>query len=166
PIDGVTAPTQILSPVKPGPPSGPIDGVTAPTQIPGSAVTPATPCCDITAVNVRTGVATAKVNATGQIFQFKAPANVLSSLHVGQGIYANMQTSQVSVDNANPCCEIVSSAISPAIGTSSTTGLSAPATQAASAPTSGDPCCQITSINVRTGLATAKVNATGQTFQF
>jgi len=69
----------------------------------------AAPCCAITAIDVKTGVVTAKETATGQTFQFKVTdAALLNSLKVGQGVYANFKTRQVSVNGANPCCSIVS----------------------------------------------------------
>jgi len=69
----------------------------------------ATPCCSITSIDVKTGLATAKDTATGQTFQFKVTdAALLNLLKVGQGVYANFKTRQVSVNGADPCCSIVS----------------------------------------------------------
>src|SRR5947209_2619837 len=93
---------------------------------PASAPTPGKPCCDITSINLRAGVATAQVNATGQTFQFKAPASVLNSLHVGQGIYANIHTNQVSVDGIQPAGSIVPSPPSSNVGNSGSGGTAAP----------------------------------------
>jgi hypothetical protein len=102
-------------------------------------VTPATPaqvaapCCTITTINPSAGVVTAKVNATGKTFQFKATQQLLHTLKVGQGVYANFKTQQVSVDGRTPSGTIISTAtvasrnhtiaspsISTAVGTSGT----------------------------------------------
>jgi hypothetical protein len=84
-------------------------------QKPGTG-TPA-PCCGITAINQKSGVVTARVTATGVTFQFMvATPQVLQSLHVGQGVFANFSAKQVSLDGRTACCQIVSgsSAAAPA----------------------------------------------------
>ena len=66
------------------------------------------PCCAITSINASAGVVTAKVNATGNIFQFKIiDAAQLNSLKVGQAVYANFTSNQVSLDGNTPCCAII-----------------------------------------------------------
>jgi len=65
------------------------------------------PAGGITGVNIQTGIVAAKENATGRDFSFKVTAgNLLKSLTVGQGVYANFASKQVSVDNISPCCNI------------------------------------------------------------
>src|SRR6266478_9060446 len=67
------------------------------------------PCCQITAINSTTGVVTAKVDATGQEFQFTlTDAALLRTLKVGQAVYANLTTKQVSLDGQHPVGQIVS----------------------------------------------------------
>jgi len=67
------------------------------------------PCCTITAVNARTATVSAKVNSTGQSFEFRvANTRLLAGLHPGQGIYANFKARQVSLDGRTACCEIIS----------------------------------------------------------
>ncbi|HEY1240460.1 MAG TPA: hypothetical protein VGF16_07875 [Bryobacteraceae bacterium] len=106
-----------------------------------------TPCCGITGIDARTATVTAKETATGRSFTFKVPNSaLLKSLKIGQSVYANFATSQVSVDGAAPCCSIAavsSAAAKPAV-----------------------PCCNITGIDLRTGVAVAKEAATGRTFSF
>jgi hypothetical protein len=83
---------------------------TLPTPIPRTlpAPTPPAACCSITAINTSTGMVTAKENATGKIFQFKvADAALLRSLKIGQGVYANFATGQVSLDGSTMCCSIM-----------------------------------------------------------
>ncbi len=66
------------------------------------------PCCEITAIDARTGIVTAKVKATSRTFQFavKSPAT-LRSLKIGQGVHANLTTREVSLDGRAVCCRIV-----------------------------------------------------------
>jgi hypothetical protein len=106
------------------------------------------PCCGVTAIDTRAGVVTAKENATGRIFQFSAPVAVLGKLRIGQGIYANFGTQQVSVDGVAPCCGI----------------LAGPLANAPSAPAT--PCCGVVSVDIARGVATARENVTGRTFNF
>src|SRR5205085_942812 len=67
---------------------------------PGVAQVPA--CCQVSTVNPQQNVASAKVNASGKVFQFKAnnPA-AMGSIRVGQRIYANFQSNQISIDGRN-----------------------------------------------------------------
>ncbi|MBZ5540586.1 MAG: hypothetical protein LAN61_08720 [Acidobacteriia bacterium] len=66
------------------------------------------PCCTITAINSRAATVSAKVNSTGQSFEFRVPnAKLLAGLHPGQGIYANFKAKQVSLDGRTACCEII-----------------------------------------------------------
>lgn len=72
---------------------------------PASAQTSA--CCAVTGIDARAGVVTAKVNTTSQTFQFKvADVRVVRRLRVGQAVYANFTTNQVSLDGRRPCCTI------------------------------------------------------------
>src|SRR5688572_8964829 len=65
------------------------------------------PCCAITSIDARTGLVSAKVNASSQTFQFKvADARIAGTLRVGQAVYANFGTNQVSLDGRRPCCAI------------------------------------------------------------
>lgn len=145
------------------------------------------PCCGITAINLQTGIVTAKVNTTGQVFEFKVtnPA-LVQSVKVGEAIYANFKAGQVSVDGKTPCGTIVS--MGPAKGPLAPAAPGkAPATPpvpseqnltpkppspvqpgASGPPASGAnlPCCAITEIGLADGIVTAKVNATSQGFEF
>jgi hypothetical protein len=68
------------------------------------AVRAQTPCCTVTAIDARRATAIAKVNATGQTFEFRvADPKLLSGLRVGQPIYANFATRQVSLNGRTPC---------------------------------------------------------------
>lgn len=68
----------------------------------------AEPCCTITAIDKQTGVVTAVVKQTGRQFQFEAPnAQTLAGLKVGQGVYANLRSQQVSLDGKKACCRII-----------------------------------------------------------
>ncbi len=65
-------------------------------------------CCKITAIDPHTGVVTARQDASGQTFQFAASPAVLRTLKLGQGVYANLRSRQVSIDGRSACCNIVS----------------------------------------------------------
>ncbi len=65
-------------------------------------------CCKITAIDPHTGVVTARQDASGQTFQFAASPAVLRTLRLGQGVYANLRSRQVSIDGRSACCNIVS----------------------------------------------------------
>lgn len=112
----------------------------------------ATPCCSITAINVRTREVAAKESVTGRTFTFKVDnATLLSSLKIGQGVYANFAKRQVSLDGISPCCGIVSVVGAPQINSN------------VKAPSA---CCNITAIDLNTGMVAAREIATGKTFQF
>lgn len=71
----------------------------------------ARPCCSVSNVNTATGLVAAKVNATGQGFQFTLTNRALTTrLRAGQGVYANFKTMQVSLDGRT-----VAGAILPAV---------------------------------------------------
>ena len=105
------------------------------------------PCCNITAINLGSGVLSAKENATGRTFTFKvSDVKLLNSLKVGQGIYADFSGKKVSVNGADPCCPIV--------------------TLGAAAAKPIELCCFITAVNGKTGEITVKENATGRVITF
>jgi hypothetical protein len=87
PVDGLRVNAQ---------PYQPPDGI-HPVQLPN--VAPLSPCCAIIAVDAEAGIVSVKVNATGNVFQFK-PGNsaTLASLKSGQAVYANFANHQVSLD--------------------------------------------------------------------
>lgn len=133
---------------------------------------PGQPCCEITAINSSSGTVTAKEISSGRSFQFSVPdSGLLSSLRVGQGVYANYPQGKVSVDGFAPCCSIIGAgAAATPIATDGTAAAGAVNNQARGSfkgnANPAEPCCQITAINAQTGMVTARVNATGQTFQF
>jgi hypothetical protein len=81
----------------------------APTS--GNASSPRSggPLSSITAIDTRTGTVTAKVNGTGQAFQFTLSNRAfISQLRVGEGVYANLTTRQVSLDGRTAAGTITS----------------------------------------------------------
>jgi Cu/Ag efflux protein CusF len=71
---------------------------------PGSAAAEE-PCCNVTALDAKTGMVTAKEKATGRTFQFKvANQAALKGLKVGQAIHADFTSMKVSLraDGAEP----------------------------------------------------------------
>ena len=73
-----------------------------------SAALAAIPCCGIIAIDQGTGIVTARENASGKTFQFKASADTLKTLHVGQSIDADFNGGRVGLPGVAPCCGIVS----------------------------------------------------------
>jgi len=88
----------------------------------------AEPCCQITGIDTSRGTVTAKESASQRTFQFTVKDRLLlSGLKVGQRIYANFNTKQVSVDGGSFCCAIVSiSATAPQPAPRPTTAPSTP----------------------------------------
>ena len=131
------------------------------------AVSSPIPCCPITSIDPATGAVAARVNGTGQSFQFTVKDSaLLHALKIGQAVFANFKTRQVSVDGKDVCCQIVSLAtLKPGPIAPATVGTPVNQNPAGQARPSGA-CCQVTAINQQTGIVTGKVNATGQTFEF
>lgn len=76
---------------------------------------PAPACCNVTAIDSRTGIVTAKEETTGRTFEFRVTnAALLATLHPGSPVYANFKTKQVSLDGKTVCCEIVGIGAAPA----------------------------------------------------
>ena len=124
--------------------------------------------CSITEIGVRTDMVSAKVNASKAAFQFKVTdAALLKSLKVGQEVYANFTTKQVSLDGKRMLGEI----ISPPQGAAPLAERKTAPAAAAAATTTVDAgqnklgpvqLCTVTALNTYTGVVTAKENATGQ----
>ena len=73
-----------------------------------AAVKPIEPCCNITAVDAATGIATAKEIATGRVFRFEIKDKaLLSSVKVGQKVFADFGSSKVRIHGSEPCCSII-----------------------------------------------------------
>jgi hypothetical protein len=84
-------------------------GLVAAVLLFGPATQAQTPCCSITAIDARTATVTAKVNATAQTFEFRvSDAKLLANLRVGQAVFANFTTKQVSLDGKTVAGTIVS----------------------------------------------------------
>lgn len=152
-----------------------------PSKATGPAANPKTakpvgPCCEIISIDAATGVVTAKVKSTGQSFQFKVGEKaLLNSLKVGQGVFTNFQTQQVSVDGIKPCGQITSGP-----GPQSQMPIAKTPTQRednkSASPeqselpsgTSGatQACCGITGIDATKNVASATEKRTGRSFQF
>ncbi len=129
--------------------------------IPNKAAPAVEPCCTITSIVTYTGVVTATEKSTGKTLQFKvAQPALLNSLKVGQGVYANFGSGQVSVDGEQPCCAIVSA---PATPGAAHLAVGAIPNKAAPAET---PCCSITAMDNKTGMVTAREDATGRIITF
>jgi len=120
------------------------------------------PTAEITAINEATGVVTAKVKSSGQLFQF-TPTNKaqLGQLKIGQPVFANFGARQISFDGKSPAGTILS--IPTADKGSPGTSVASKGTGVkGAAPIDG----VITNINASSGVVTAKVNSTGEFFTF
>ncbi len=143
------------------------------------------PCCMIVAVDAETGIVTVKVNATGNVFQFKpngfSPVDsyraALASLKPGQAVYANFTNHQVSLDGRTACCTMTSGPhpFSPvdSYRVNATPRQPPDGIHSNTPPDSSPdsyrplkPCCTIAAVNAEAGIVTVKVNATGNVFQF
>jgi hypothetical protein len=97
------------------------------------------PCCSVTGIDARSGMVTAKENATGRAFQFQATnASMLRELRIGAPVYANFSAKQVSLDGRSACCAIVGAAAPvslPAPMPAVTAPLPAPAARVPATPT-------------------------------
>ena len=105
----------------------------------GSAAWAGDACCGIKAIDMQSGVITAVVKATGTTFRFQVSSAQARGMKVGEAVIADFKTNSVSVQG----------------GTQHFSILPAPIT----------PCCGITNVDAPHGVATARVNATGATFQ-
>jgi len=105
---------------------------------------------------LRTGIVTAKENSTGRMFEFKVTdEKLLQSLKVGEAVYANFASGQVSVDGVHPCCKIVSLDPQPPVKDNQ-----------GGTPNPVPACCGITAIDMQSGLVSAEEKATHRSFQF
>ncbi len=92
-------------------------------------------CCSVTAIDVRTGTATAVENATGRTFEFHIPnPKLFATVRVGTPVYANFSTKQVSLDGKAPCGEITQINPAPPRG-----GVAKVAPPASAAPSAAPP---------------------------
>jgi hypothetical protein len=98
-------------------------------------------CCSITGIERGTGVVSAKVNATNQAFQFKMnDARALASARIGQAVYANFRTGQVSLDGRSSCCTIITGGpTAPVPPPPPPGGLAAGETRTVALPSAGKP---------------------------
>lgn len=135
-------------------------GSPAAAQTPSTKSSSASPCCSITAIDLARNLVTAR-DASGKTFQFNArDAALLKTLRVGQAVSADFGSGRVRIHGAEPCCAIV--------GTAAPVGAkpAEPGQNVQNQMNPLEPCCGITAINTATGIATARVLATGAAFSF
>src|SRR5438445_13829922 len=106
---------------------------------------PITPCCGITNVDASHGVATARINATGTMFQvIFDPAQPHDGIAAGTAFDANFQSGLAGIGSRN--FRILS------------------ATAGATKVYGGEPCCEVKAIDAASRTLTL-VGAGGRTFQ-
>src|SRR5438128_3374587 len=88
---------------------------------------------------MQSGVITAVVKATGTTFRFQVSSAQARGMKVGEAVIADFKTNSVSVEDSTQHFSMLPGAITP--------------------------CCGITNVDAPHGVATARVNATGATFQ-
>jgi hypothetical protein len=173
---GIPAASQTLMIQATGisPVEGVVISVTGPKTY--TAGPPLPPCCAITAINRQTAIVTARVHGDAQIFSFLVqgvtsaqpqthegppprPVPVIGTLTIGQPVWANLTTGQVSLDGKTPCCQITAEGIpSSSLDGKPTVGIKSPI---ATSPA----CCEITALSQQAKTVTAKVKSNGQAFQ-
>lgn len=90
-------------------------------------VDPIEPCCNIVSINGVARTATARNAVTGQLLTFAVTDKaLLQGLRIGEPIYFNSRTQQVSVDYGTPCCDVVSQSVSTPVAASSVAGVTQP----------------------------------------
>ena len=72
-----------------------------------SGALPLDPCCSITAINKATGVVTAREKGGSRIIEIKATPTQLQNLHVGQEIFANLETKKASLDGKTLSSDLI-----------------------------------------------------------
>ena len=66
-------------------------------------VSAGTPCCSFTAIDMKTGILTAKNTATGGIFKFRlVDAAQIGNIKIGDQVSTDFQTRQVTVHSFQP----------------------------------------------------------------
>jgi hypothetical protein len=66
-------------------------------------VSAGTPCCSITTVDRKTGIVTAKNNATGETFEFRLrDAAQVGNIRIGDQVSTDVRTRQVTVHSFQP----------------------------------------------------------------
>ncbi len=66
------------------------------------------PCCSVTGLDPAKNLVTARENANGRVFRFSVPDKLeMEKVRVGQPVYANFKTREVSLNGTSSCCKIV-----------------------------------------------------------
>jgi hypothetical protein len=125
------------------------------------------PCCNITAIDKKTGIVTAQDAKTKRAVQFKVDnAVLLNKIALNQKVDVDLQAGRASIEGTQGRFRIVSAPTEPALRAApgaTPRSPSAPPTDRSRAP---DACCTITAINAKSGVVTARETATGRSFTF
>ncbi len=97
---------------------GQLPGQKPPGQLPGMPAKPATAappaatarplpsCCSITEINKTMGFVHAREKNGGRTIEIKATTAQMLNLHVGQDVFANLDTRKASFDGRTICCDL------------------------------------------------------------
>lgn len=152
------------------------DKLQRPAAKPQSVAKLPAPSSRVTSIDSSTGVVTGVVNSTGQTFQFTVtdPAQ-LKSLVVGQGVFANLKTSQVSFDGKTPAGTII--AVGPVDGVKPVGPVDGvrpvgpvdgakPIGPVDAIKSSAAPAAEVVRVDSATGVVIGREKATGRQFMF
>lgn len=122
------------------------------------AVSAGTPCCEITAIDKKTGVVTARQLATKQSIRFRVDnAVVLNRIAVGQKV--DVAADRASIEGVSGRFRVIA-ATPPLSRRPGAAPGAAPPARATKA------CCVIASVDAKSGVVTARESASGRSFTF
>ncbi len=65
-------------------------------------------CCDITTIDLKSGLVTSTETTSGKVFHFKvSDQKLLKNLKIGDKVSADFNGGKVAVMGLSPCCKIV-----------------------------------------------------------
>jgi hypothetical protein len=135
----------------------------------GPAPAMADPCCTITDIDTKNGVVSARETTTDRQFKFSLTNAVLvHRIKVGQGVQADFAAGKVTVVGIDGRYPIIDTAPAATGVKAPSTGAqgSLPARNTRPAAAANTICCTITAVDPRSGMVSARDNATGRNFKF
>jgi hypothetical protein len=129
-----------------------------------------TPCCKITDIDTKKGIVSAREATTGRQFKFSLTNPILvRRIKVGQGVQADFAAGKVTVvgvDGRYPIIDAAPPAAAGAKGPPVAAQGSLPEKNTRSKTAANKICCTITAVDPRSGVVSARDNATGRNFTF
>jgi hypothetical protein len=129
-----------------------------------------TPCCKITDIDTKKGIVSAREATTGRQFKFSLTNPILvRRIKVGQGVQADFAAGKVTVvgvDGRYPIIDTEPAAVGTKTAPSVAAQGSLPAKNTRPTSAANKICCTITAVDPRSGVVSARDNATGRNFKF